>query len=539
MSEVKFTMEMSGKELVHNLNFIWSPQPESNASKPMDHALLHPQRQGDRLDDSPSSSVFDLPVQPANSSPQPLATQGSSNNFDFRVRTSAQTTDTSPKITVISGGSGGNAICSAFDNACFVLPVSDDGGSSSEIIRVLGGPSIGDIRSRLVRMIPPAPPNSPLGAVRTLLSYRLPANVSEREAREEWRDIIEGHSPLWTGIPNDRKEIIRGFLVYFENEVLKRAHKNFSFLNGSIGNYFISGAQTFFRSLPSSIFLFASITNNQVCPTLGMWLCHRLTGYVKANILPVIITNHTVTIAAELENGTRLVGQCEISHPVNPSSSFEEDSSKMDAFSPVDGMGESIPHRSNVMYSQMDKDRGYEPLQAKIYRLYYINPYGHEVHPTPNPEFIKTIGTSEALVYSCGSLWTSIIPCLALRGVAFAIARSSLLRAKILLLNGINDRETDGYTAVDYVKTIVGVLNSDYQKPSYGLGNASTVYPISAFITHLIWLEGTLIEVDVMALTALGVKSIMVRGNVEGDANQGPRYDAGVVRYALAQILAQ
>lgn len=23
-----------------------------------------------------------------------------------------------------------------------------------------------------------------------------------------------------------------GFLVYFENEVLKRAHKNFSFLNG-------------------------------------------------------------------------------------------------------------------------------------------------------------------------------------------------------------------------------------------------------------------------------------------------------------------
>lgn len=38
--------------------------------------------------------------------------------------------------------------------------------------------------------------------------------------------------------------------------------------------------------------------------------------------------------------------------------------------------------------------------------LYYINAYGHEVHPTPNPEFIKTIAASEALVYSCGSLWT-------------------------------------------------------------------------------------------------------------------------------------
>ncbi|KAG8220212.1 UPF0052-domain-containing protein [Butyriboletus roseoflavus] len=485
----------------------------------MDHAQLNPRS---HLDDSPSSSVFDLPVQPVNPSPQPLATGGSSNNSDLRPRTSAQITDTpesSPNITVISGGSGGNAICSAFDDACFVLPVSDDGGSSSEIIRVLGGPSIGDIRSRLVRMIPPVPPNSPLGAVRTLLSYRLPANVSEREAREEWRDIIEGHSPLWSGIPSDRKETIRGFLVYFENEVLKRAHKNFSFLNGSIGNYFISGAQTFFRSLPSAIFLFASITNSQ------------------ANILPVIVTNHTVTIAAELENGTRLVGQCEISHPVNPSSSIEEDGPEMDAFSPVDGMGETIPHRSNVMYSQMDKDRGYEPLQAKIYRLYYINAYGHEVHPMPNPDFIKTIATSEALVYSCGSLWTSIIPCLALRGVASGIARSSLLQAKILLLNGKNDRETDGYTAVDYVKAIVGVLNSDYQKPSYGLGNASTVYPISAFITHLVWLEGTLIEVDVMALMALGVKSVMVRGSVEGNADQGPRYDADVVRRVLAHIL--
>ena len=68
----------------------------------------------------------------------------------------------------------------------------------------------GDIRSRLVRLIPSAPANTPLGAVRTLLSHRLPANVSEREAREEWRDIIEGHSPLWSGIPNDRKETIRG-----------------------------------------------------------------------------------------------------------------------------------------------------------------------------------------------------------------------------------------------------------------------------------------------------------------------------------------
>lgn len=46
--------------------------------------------------------------------------------------------------------------------------------------------------------------------MRVLLSYRLPLNVLESEARDEWRGIIEGHSPLWLGIPNDRKEVIRG-----------------------------------------------------------------------------------------------------------------------------------------------------------------------------------------------------------------------------------------------------------------------------------------------------------------------------------------
>jgi hypothetical protein len=67
----------------------------------------------------------------------------------------------------------------------------------------------------------------------------------------------------------------------------------------------------------------------------------------------------------------------------------------------------------------------------------------------------------------------SIIPCLALRGVASAIANSHSLRAKVLfckpthsyclerrlrahqastLVNSKNDRETEGYTAVTYIQ---------------------------------------------------------------------------------------
>ena len=92
--------------------------------------------------DSPGSSVFDLPTQPG----QPQATP-----YRGPSPATGQATDPSQRsagetsFVVISGGTGCNSICSAFGHsACYILPVSDDGGSSSEVIRVLGGPSIGE-----------------------------------------------------------------------------------------------------------------------------------------------------------------------------------------------------------------------------------------------------------------------------------------------------------------------------------------------------------------------------------------------------------
>ncbi|KII86481.1 hypothetical protein PLICRDRAFT_700522 [Plicaturopsis crispa FD-325 SS-3] len=466
--------------------------------------------------ESPGSSVFDLPTQGQQQHSLETRQRSSSSAQLSRFVQNSQDA-TSPSYLVISGGTGGNAICSAFGpDACYVLPVSDDGGSSSEIIRVLGGPSIGDIRSRLVRLIPPAPQSSPLDAIRVLLAYRLPGDCTEREAREEWRDIVEGRSPLWTGIPNDRKETIRGFLVHFESELLKRAQKNFSFVNGSIGNYFLAAAQGFFRSLPSAIFLFSSITSSQ------------------ANILPVIVTNHTVTIAAELENGEKLVGQCEISHPLPPAISISVSDAEL--ASPQDGMGEVISKCTNVMFDPGSKNDAYEPLGARISRLFYMNAYGHEVHPSPNPDYLANLSAHDILVYSCGSLWTSIIPCLALRGVSTAIARSRSLRAKVLLLNTQNDRETDGYTAVDYINAIVRTLNEQYHVQPYGLGGVTTTYPVSAFITHLVYLQGCEVEVNVPRITSLGVRC--VRADNEG--GEGPlRFDADSVQRALKGILAE
>jgi 2-phospho-L-lactate transferase/gluconeogenesis factor (CofD/UPF0052 family) len=469
--------------------------------------------------ESPGSSVFDLPINSAASQPPRISVPASP------VPGYTHQQEPEHSFVVISGGTGGNAICSAFgSSASYVLPVSDDGGSSSEIIRVLGGPSIGDIRSRLIRLIPRSPPSSPLDAIRNLLAYRLPARCTEHEAREQWREIVEGKSQLWNGIPKDRKEAIRGFLVHFEREVLKRAHREFSFVNGSIGNYFLAAAQDFFRSLPSAIFLFASITSSQ------------------ATILPVIVTSHTVTIAAELENGARLVGQCEISHPVRPSaqntSFIVPTTISPPPESPTDGMGGTIAAGSrNVLFEQSGKDGEEEdPLPARIRRIYYLNGYGSEVYPSPNPDFIGSLNEKDVLVYSCGSLWTSIMPVLALRGVAAGIARSMTLRAKVLLLNSKNDRETYGYTATDYIHAIADTLNTHYPGHPYSLGNANTRYPISAFITDVVHLKGGEVPIDVDYLTKIGVRCTVVESNK--DAASAPLFTPACVRRALEKVMS-
>lgn len=96
--------------------------------------------------DSPGSSVFDLPIQ-TSLSPQERAASRQLQRIEtdlLALYDGFSAAEPALSFIVISGGTGGNAICSAFGNAShYILPVSDDGGSSSEIIRVLGGPSIG------------------------------------------------------------------------------------------------------------------------------------------------------------------------------------------------------------------------------------------------------------------------------------------------------------------------------------------------------------------------------------------------------------
>jgi hypothetical protein len=81
-----------------------------------------------------------------------------------------------PRLTIFSGGSGFNTTAillkTVTNQVTYIMPVSDNGGSTAEISRVLGGPALGDIRSRLMALA--SHHSLQEHAVTQLLKYRLP-----------------------------------------------------------------------------------------------------------------------------------------------------------------------------------------------------------------------------------------------------------------------------------------------------------------------------------------------------------------------------
>ncbi|XP_043699134.1 putative gluconeogenesis factor isoform X2 [Telopea speciosissima] len=208
-----------------------------------------------------------------------------------------------PSLLVFSGGTAFNGVVEELKklttSVAHVLPVSDDGGSTAEIVRVLGGPAVGDIRSRCLRLSDES--TSEALAVRRLLGHRLP--IDAIQAKSEWYKIVEGEHSLWKDVSKPYRETIQAFLVYFQNQILRRSSEYFCFSNGSIGNFFFAGARIFFQSLDAAIFLFSRVSD---IPSESL-------------VLPVISTNDRLTLGCELWDGTVIRGQNEISHPTSGS----------------------------------------------------------------------------------------------------------------------------------------------------------------------------------------------------------------------------
>jgi 2-phospho-L-lactate transferase/gluconeogenesis factor (CofD/UPF0052 family) len=249
----------------------------------------------------------------------------------------------------------------------------------------------------------------------------------------------------------------------------------------------LTGARLFTGSFESAIYLLGAI-----CGVPG-----------SVNVIPAINSNFTHHISAGLKDGTIITGQNAISHPSAPSTAPYATTAPTpiatNTGTPTGVNGAQTPYSLNpntlsktlsVSSDEHDKIEdanlpGSHPslrisaisftkerhanslLPSPISRIWYINPYGQEIRPSPNPKVFSALQDASCLIYSIGSLYTSIIPCLVLRDVGEAIATSQV-RYKILILNGSLDRETkpEGmeYGARDFIAAIADACASSRSK---------------------------------------------------------------------------
>jgi len=309
-------------------------------------------------------------------------------------------------------------------------------------------------------------------------------------------------------------------LNLFNLEIVKRARPSsvFNFSSASVGNMFLTGARLFSGSFESAIYLLSTICG--------------VPDHIS--VLPAINTNFSHHICAGLANGESITGQNSISHPSVPtalSSGGPWDSSlEIEAHDSIEdaNLPGSLPslRKQYIKFSKADED----DLPARIERLWYINPYGQEIRPAANPKVLEAVETSHCVIYSIGSLYTSIVPSLILRGVGEALA-SSAIKYKILILNSNNDRETGPssypYSATDFIASIVKACQE-----SRGKFGAVHQDAYNRYVTHLIHLEGPEVpKVDKVELGQLGIQTVRLYGRkVEG---KGLMYDEKALLQAL------
>lgn len=467
--------------------------------------------------------------------PQPNGWQGRLRTPEPNTPRNSSRTRNKGGIAVFSGGSAANNLVDVFNevrgaNHCtlsYIIPVSDNGGSSSELIRVFGGPGIGDVRSRLVRLIPED--GEEANAIKHFFNYRLPKDYTV--ARGEWLDIIESTHDLWKGISSPKKELIRSILNSMNFDMLKRLRptSRFDFSGASIGNLFLTGARLFTGSFEAAIYLLSSI-----CAVPS-----------TVSVLPVLNTNFAHHIAAGLADGTVITGQNSISHPsvptaavlgegpLSPGGRRRAQTDEHEKAEDANGPG-TLPslRQPAIEFSKVEE----EDLPARIERLWYINPYGQQIAIPANPRVLESLSSASCIIYSIGSLYTSIIPSLILGGVGEAVA-SPNIKSKILILNGTLDRETgppsDPYTALDFVGAIANACCE-----SRGVSKAGRE-EYWQYVTHVIYLDnGVSPKVDKDVFNAIGIETMRLYGRRD-ENGKGGKYDGKALTQVLEAIIGR
>ncbi len=449
-----------------------------------------------------------------------------------------------PKLVIFAGGSAMRELCKKITtnlsrNVTYVLPLSDDGGSSKEIIRVIGGPAIGDIRNRLNTLADDSTEEN--RAIKRLLDYRLSASDG-LQARDEINAIIAGEHPLWTyysikngkqNIKDAKKQPIISFLSHFYDAVSSEGGRNnhgninynlyagvttgfrlstligflnpisynipsdsnsnlFDFRGGSVGNFVLSGARLFMKSLDAAI----------------IWYSEIISIPKRTQILPIITPSslkERVQICALLSNGKFIYGQSEISHPHND--------------------------KNTTVAKQT---AGNVKLQSPIKQIFYCdNGKPATVLPTINSMIIKSLDTSETIIYGMGSFYTSIIALLIVPGIGSTV--KALRCPKVIVINGYPDRETFDMKLLDYIGSLIGAMKqsegdtipiSSMFRYLSELGSNE----INKYVTHVCYIDAPAVTTSIVPLDQLQILHTLGIKTIAIPPSAGSHQDFGIIK---------
>jgi len=239
------------------------------------------------------------------------------------------------------------------------------------------------------------------------INWRFPIEDIPIEALKR---LIENPESLLYQISADlpmQKELIEYLEIFLQQKGVEKLNLN----NGSIGNFLLVGAY----------FKHGKEWNHAIKALEYLFGC-------QANVLPIYLNNH-YHLKANFYNGTVICGESEIT-------SF----------------------RRNV---KQDID-SLEICQLQENKF-------TEVDPLVNQKVIETLEKSDIIVFSPGSLFTSILPHLVNYKILEGLSSNKNAK-KVFLVNLVQDSETQGYTAFDIIQKVERIA----QKRGYQIENIIT-----------------------------------------------------------------
>ncbi|MDD2966206.1 MAG: GAK system CofD-like protein [Desulfovibrionaceae bacterium] len=301
------------------------------------------------------------------------------------------------RIAFFTGGTAVRAVSQALvpytSHAAHLITTFDSGGSTAALRHAFAMLAVGDLRNRLLAL---ADRNIVPPCVLEACALRLPAQGDAAALRALLQSYAQAESPLWQGMPPAFATPLRTWLEAFVDAM----PSNFEPHVAILGNLILAGG--YLRN------------GRRIMPVLRA-LSEVL--HVRGQVLPIVY--ESLHLAAELADGTVLVGQHKFCH-----------------------LGQPV-RRLFLTTCQPDSP---EPVR--------------EAHPPLAPAAAATLAAADAICYPMGSFYTSVVANLLPQGVTRAIEHNPC--PKFYIANTGFDAEQCGHSVAERVRVIVETLRRQW-----------------------------------------------------------------------------